>query len=643
MLLFVHDPHVTHTVQVDMHTAKVGCASGSTMPTAATMQQQATPQHGPARPLQAVATTAAARPSPATCLRPDVESIYSTSAVAEPVPPFPGQQPPLTQDVPMYENTVEDDFVERFLKLDNVQLNQLRLEAHQHPLFNTYMDEIRLDAMGCGSPAGSEEDHIFSEDPEKLVDDLAWFHGWLARRDTDKQLEASQNASMLEAPTLQLNLVTPPKPQPELSSGLQAPLPPQPEASAAQPKPREHTQPEAPTPRQPEASANLPKPSEHAQPGASAREHSQPEASAPRQPKAPAPPTREHAQPEASACEHTQPETRHPEASAPRQVEASAPQPKREHAQPEASAKPIPMEVEGAVEPPPLPKQLPPSPAPKPFAAAEPKAKLAPVAAKATAGTEIEFQPVTAQGMQAFWNVMRRKSTDDLSMSSTPAKVVLPPCPVPQILPCEIVAAMGETEPQPPVSLPQPVTPPVPPTPAPTVLETPATSTPTPAPNTAVQPGQHSVPPAPTAAAPSITLAQAPSTAVQPDQHSEPLAVADRASYMRFYRSGRSSKAPPEVSKNLGFKCMFMYIVYLCCNMHIRHLRALFGEVLLVVQPCMVVLYDRVMLANMSLGVLVRKNHRYFFLTCRVCGLQLFRYTNTYTHMRILTCTDALT
>ena len=272
-----------------MHTAKVGCASGSTMPTAATMQQQATPQHGPARPLQAVATTAAARPSPATCLRPDVESIYSTSAVAEPVPPFPGQQPPLTQDVPMYENTVEDDFVERFLKLDNVQLNQLRLEAHQHPLFNTYMDEIRLDAMGCGSPAGSEEDHIFSEDPEKLVDDLAWFHGWLARRDTDKQLEASQNASMLEAPTLQLNLVTPPKPQPELSSGLQAPLPPQPEASAAQPKPREHTQPEAPTPRQPEASANLPKPSEHAQPGASAREHSQPEASAPRQPKAPAP------------------------------------------------------------------------------------------------------------------------------------------------------------------------------------------------------------------------------------------------------------------------------------------------------------------------------------------------------------------
>ena len=117
-----------------MHTAKVGCASGSTMPTAATMQQQATPQHGPARPLQAVATTAAARPSPATCLRPDVESIYSTSAVAEPVPPFPGQQPPLTQDVPMYENTVEDDFVERFLKLDNVQLNQLRLEAHQHPV-----------------------------------------------------------------------------------------------------------------------------------------------------------------------------------------------------------------------------------------------------------------------------------------------------------------------------------------------------------------------------------------------------------------------------------------------------------------------------------------------------------------------------
>ena len=130
---------------------------------------------------------------------------------------------------------------------------------------------------------------------------------------------------------------------------------------------------------------------------------------------------------------------------------------------------------------------------PSPLQQLNPKQSLLQWQPKPQQELKLNFNPVTAQGMQAFWNVMRRKSTDDLSMSSTPAKVVLPPCPVPQILPCEIVAAMGETEPQPPVSLPQPVTPPVPPTPAPTVLETPATSTPTPAPNTAVQPGQHSV------------------------------------------------------------------------------------------------------------------------------------------------------
>ena len=68
----------------------------------------------------------------------------------------------------------------------------------------------------------------------------------------------------------------------------------------------------------------------------------------------------------------------------------------------------------------------------------------------------ITFQPVTAEGLKAFWSAMRRKSTDDLSLQNeVKLEVPLPPVPVPQVLPSALPSAPSPAPP-PPVPTPTP-------------------------------------------------------------------------------------------------------------------------------------------------------------------------------------------
>ena len=376
--------------------------------------------------------------------------------MAEPVPPFPNQQPTPSQDADM--NAVEDKLIEWFMKRDGAELAKHVQEAKQHPKFDAYMDDMRLDGMGCGN-SGFPEELRFGEDSDTMAEELAPFHRWLEEQGNNQTNHAN--------PTLPM--------------------------------------------------------------------------------------------------------------------------------------------------PPPQPKQ--PSPPPVPKAAAS----KAPAAEEERALKAIEFQPVTAEGIRAFWSVMRRKSTDDMSMCSTPAKdTVLPPVPIPQILPSEITAAVGSNElpapahmqplPQPPTgtaaptdlasnastlqdpaqtaqdpaktaerthtpdaymappSLPSPV--PATPSetsapttqqaqPAPPSLPSPVPATPseTSAPTTQqAQPAPPSLP-SPVPATPSETgaLPQTPSNTGQSE------AGSDRAGYMRFYRSVRSAKAPEAVTKTLGGTSVFLH------------------------------------------------------------------------------------
>ena len=237
----------------------------------------------------------------------------------------------------------------------------------------------------------------------------------------------------------------------------------------------------------------------------------------------------------------------------------------------------------------------------------------------------IDFKPVTREGMAAFWSVMKRKSTDDLSMLSPTSPATVPtPRPETTVLTPEAPAiAAAATVPTPQTSIAAPAAPtiaaPAAPTiaapeaptiaattvPTPTIaaaaptiaapeastpaiaatatvltptiaaaaptIAAPEASTPAIAATATVPPPQTSIaaPAAPTIAAPeaptpAIAAPEAPMAAPAaptiaapeaPTPEAEPTAddiKAARATYMRYYRSLRSSKAPPAVTKPLG-------------------------------------------------------------------------------------------
>ena len=202
------------------------------------------------------------------------------------------------------------------------------------------------------------------------------------------------------------------------------------------------------------------------------------------------------------------------------------------------------------------------------------------------------FKPVTREGMRAFWAVMKRQSTDSLLASPAPSHDLPSPAPSPapvQAVPTASPVPMQTTSSASPVPS---ATSPVPSQTVPTasaVAETVPTArpvpsetvpTPSPAPSQTVPPASpvplQNIPvtspalpapsapeqPAPAAAStsPSPPVETTPSTGhTAPDEPALPAEpTADqikeaRATYMRFYRSVRSAKAPVEVTKFLGY------------------------------------------------------------------------------------------
>lgn len=165
----------------------------------------------------------------------------------------------------------------------------------------------------------------------------------------------------------------------------------------------------------------------------------------------------------------------------------------------------------------------PPTPAPSSLKSA-PVPSSSPRSADPSA---LEFQPITAESMKAFWCSLRRKSTDELSAANRVEPPKTPPAP-PASFPT-----------QPPVPTSSPVVPS--PTPSPTPVPT---ATPASAPSMASSPGPSETPVhSPAAVPPAAPTPPAVETADPKEA---------RAAYMRFYRSVRSTKAPAAVTKTLG-------------------------------------------------------------------------------------------
>ena len=172
-----------------------------------------------------------------------------------------------------------------------------------------------------------------------------------------------------------------------------------------------------------------------------------------------------------------------------------------------------------------------------------------------------EFKPITSEGVQAFWSALRRKSTD--SLPDTPSlEVPLPPVPVPQVLGERSSGSEASATPVSPppteVATPAPTTAPMPenqsspsPSTAPGATAQAPAQTPSPAPTP--EPSQASPAPSttPRASPTPSPLAEAEAAAAQEHPSADDIKEA-RASYMRFYRSIRSPKAPDAVSKILG-------------------------------------------------------------------------------------------
>ena len=224
-------------------------------------------------------------------------------------------------------------------------------------------------------------------------------------------------------------------------------------------------------------------------------------------------------------------------------------------------------------------------PAPKSLLATSPP-KSAPPTPEAGA---IKFQPVTSEGMRAFWAIMKRKSTDSMIGSppppSTASQVATSPgvsgvsaSPVPsaKASPSHVDAANTTAKaavavPPTPAAAPAQAMPAAPPaaTPAQAMPAAPPAEA-MPAAPPAATPAK-AVPVAPAAAAPTPSAATpatpaatspspegAPSTAATPSEPSADDVKEARATYMRFYRSLRSAKAPAAITKTLTDRLVYI-------------------------------------------------------------------------------------
>lgn len=172
----------------------------------------------------------------------------------------------------------------------------------------------------------------------------------------------------------------------------------------------------------------------------------------------------------------------------------------------------------------------------------------------------MDFKPVTAEGMKAFWSTLRRKSTDELSVAQ--------PSPQTRVLgtdmsPAAASAATPSTHDaqsvQPSAETASP--------PTPVITETPPAPTSAGDVLTPVAPAE-ATPPPQSGTAPPGPVAATPAPPVRTAEDDEDIKEA-KAAYMRFYRSVRSKKAPPAVSKKF---------VEASANKSGRLMRALFSE-----------------------------------------------------------------
>ena len=241
-----------------------------------------------------------------------------------------------------------------------------------------------------------------------------------------------------------------------------------------------------------------------------------------------------------------------------------------------------------------VPAPVAPNPAPIPAApvVSSPAAVPAPVApnpanqgkqmARKAKDEEVTFAPVTAEGMRCFFAAMRRASTQSLdsengdSQGSSMVEVTEPepssrPEPlvrrqhiaetdIPGSEPVSVLVAAPAPDMPPPATVPSPAL--VTPVPAPAESMPPPATVPSPAPVTPVPAPAESMPPpatVPTPAPAPVLPASMPPPATIPVK--KPVATGDaseqdkedekkaRAEYMRYYRSVRSQKCPPQVKQ----------------------------------------------------------------------------------------------
>ena len=218
-------------------------------------------------------------------------------------------------------------------------------------------------------------------------------------------------------------------------------------------------------------------------------------------------------------------------------------------------------------------------PAPKSLLATSPP-KSAPPTPEAGA---IKFQPVTSEGMRAFWAIMKRKSTDSMIGSPPPPStapstgtvatspgvsgVSASPVPSAKASPSHVDAANTTAKaavavPPTPAAAPAQAMPAAPPaaTPAQAMPAGPPAATPA----KAVPVAPAAAAPTPSAATPATPAATspspegAPSTAATPSEPSADDVKEARATYMRFYRSLRSAKAPAAITKTLTDRLVYI-------------------------------------------------------------------------------------
>lgn len=426
---------------------------------------------------------------------------------AAPVPQIvPGEITAETQ-----KNTREDLRLMRLYKLDDHELKQAIEKAVNHPMFATYISEVLPN-----TDQGDAATYSFGTEP---VEDLCSFELWLEDNGLDKcqqqrlaeqAKQSPENDTLRTAPTLQLGDID-----------MVSPTQQQPHTATAEPN---HVETQLPalqqqvvtTPPLAPASTEQPKQVNASAPAGLAQQETQ-------QASPVATPVPEHVQPHNTV---PAPVTK-AAATQPKQVPTPTP---ADVAQ-QQGQKVFHVETQSPSPPPMLPDNQLGDPtlfSPAPTAKATPSTAEGPNATPSPSA--LEFKPVTAAGINAFFGILRRKSTDDMSVGNT-ISAPLPPAPVPQMLgspsPSQAESSSAittsQSSPAPSSKAPEP-TPPTPPAPAP------VPSPPVP-----------KAPPVPT------PVAGASGNVTTDDDAKEA-----RAAYMRFYRSIRSSRAPPEVTKRLS-------------------------------------------------------------------------------------------